>query len=71
MIVNEQQEIERGDLVKWYTYYIDGVIADGGTGIVLASDHSYESNEHAWHKVYKFKHFDTAWIVAIDIERLG
>ena len=42
-----------GDLVRWYEYYADNIIKDGGVGTVINLDTHYEPTGLATYRVLK------------------
>ena len=57
MIRKEPQMIKRkykkGDLVRWYEYYADEIIKDGGTGVIVSLSRQVEYYDMRYYNVLK------------------
>lgn len=71
-IVEALPRFQRAELIKWYSYYQEQVIADSGFGIILdISDDYYEYCKIYMYKVYMLKERRFAWFSECDIDPMA
>ncbi len=62
---------EIGELVRWTTEYNDGIVKDGGLGIVIHStEYSYEKNKYTMYGIYRNKKGDAVQLSQNNVHKL-